>query len=454
VPARFPFILAFACVLAGVLSGCIDPVGGFRESREAWRAEQNGEYHKAYELYCKAAAGNPGSRLIAMALDRTAPSAANYWEDRAHRAVDRGDYAEAWTLFMRVLDIRPDHPSAPHLIRRLERDHAQAVAKVKSTWMVLGSAALASAEPGRAGAPQVNQVRATRAVLAEPGREPSAPTADSTPKSIDRPMPSTVQRSEPEVVAAASAQDDMSSRSLAEGGSSAPGRTANGNMIYPSKDDTRAPARAAVQPSAGTSSRADDLGQLQRQLDAAAARTRARQESRVAQAPPPRAPERLVVPTPPPAVPVRPPPIFEAQSQPPSDTRPSVDRVEAAPPAVRQEQTASVQEHSAPASDRGSAFQFMVVRTLSKKDSRFPKKAEIVDGLIVELRDTDDDPKADFSVYSGSKHGTKLKGLKIGESHVVVGRSGRVYELIVLSIIDKRQTVRLGVRAAPEPGSR
>jgi len=94
-----------------------------------------------------------------------------------------------------------------------------------------------------------------------------------------------------------------------------------------------------------------------------------------------------------------------------------------------------------------SPFQFLVVRSLSKKDRRFPKKAEVLDGLTIEVRDTDDDPDADYYVYHGRKRIAKCKGVKIGEPRIVVGRSGRRYEVVLLSILDKRGTIRFGIRS-------
>jgi hypothetical protein len=99
-----------------------------------------------------------------------------------------------------------------------------------------------------------------------------------------------------------------------------------------------------------------------------------------------------------------------------------------------------------PTDGLGTPFQFTVVRTLSKKERYFPKTVEVLDGLIIELRSTDDDPKCSLKVNVGNREVAKLKGVKIGQPHPVVGRSGRVYEIVVLDIMDKRQTVRLGIR--------
>ena len=83
---------------------------------------------------------------------------------------------------------------------------------------------------------------------------------------------------------------------------------------------------------------------------------------------------------------------------------------------------------------------------LSKKDRRYPRKVEVLDGLVVEVRDTDDDPDADYYVYLGRERIAKCKGVRIGEPRRVVGRSRRSYEIVLVSIDDKRRTIRFGVR--------
>jgi hypothetical protein len=95
-----------------------------------------------------------------------------------------------------------------------------------------------------------------------------------------------------------------------------------------------------------------------------------------------------------------------------------------------------------------SPFQFLVILTLSKKDRRFPKKVEVIDGLVIEVRDTDDDPDADFYVYRGGKRVAKYKGIELGEPCRVVGRSGRSYDVVLLSILNARHTIRFGIRPA------
>jgi len=92
---------------------------------------------------------------------------------------------------------------------------------------------------------------------------------------------------------------------------------------------------------------------------------------------------------------------------------------------------------------------FLSLRTLSKKDKRFPKEAALIDGIVVKLKGTDDDPEADLDLYDGKKRIKKLRGLKIGASQVFPGHSGIDYRLIVLAIHDKTQTVRVGVQEQP-----
>lgn len=328
------------------LVGCFQ-VPDLREFREAWRAEQIGEYHRAYELYCQAAASSPGSRLVAMGLGRTAHPAASYWEDRAHQAVDRGDYAEAWQLFMRVLEIRPDHPSAPYLLRRLERDHAQAVAPVRLAWSRRGEPVAVAAVGPPTGTPRTRPAATGRGLATEASRVTSAPGGEER-RVVD-------------------------SRRLMTEQPVAKERDLAGESRPPGPPGTM----GGTQPSIRT--------------DALAAR----------------------------------PALQEARPQPPDS---------------------SELQRPGSLSEEPSAFQFLVVRTLSKKDRKFPNKVEVLDGLVIELRDTDDDPKADLSVHLGARRIAKLNGLRIGEPRTVAGRSGRVYEIVVLTIVDNRQTVRVGIR--------
>ena len=346
---RNPITLTAAITLCAAMAGCMG--SGADEAR---RAELAGNYHRAYDLYVRAAEVNHRSRLLGLAIARLAPQAASHWETQAHRAMDQHDHAEAWRLFMRVLEIRPDHPSAPHLIRRIERDHPDAVAPIRTAWLQSGFLALRGP--------------VTRLARSEPPtRMPPVAQPDAKAQ---------IRR---EVVAAP-----------------APPMPTKPPQARPSRPSATGPART-VRPL----------------------------PYRTAIAAPPGYPGRRSAAGRPTASALRP-----VSSTRPSPRRPSV-----------------VAAPSRTALARTSSSEYLTVRTLSKKDRRFPKKVELLDGLVIEVRDTDDDPDADFNIYLHGKRIAKCKGVKPRERRGVFGRSGRRYEVVLLEINDRRQTIRIGIRA-------
>jgi hypothetical protein len=92
--------------------------------------------------------------------------------------------------------------------------------------------------------------------------------------------------------------------------------------------------------------------------------------------------------------------------------------------------------------------EFEVLQTLSKKNHRFPKRAEIMNGIIVKLKDTDDDLDADLDLYESGHRIKKIRGLEIGRSKTFKDHSGKRYSLTVLSIHHKSHTVRIGIKPA------
>ncbi len=90
---------------------------------------------------------------------------------------------------------------------------------------------------------------------------------------------------------------------------------------------------------------------------------------------------------------------------------------------------------------------YLMTAVLSVKDDRFPRKTHTVDDIHVKLKDTDGDPEdADLDVYLGSKRVKKARDLRAGQGIPVRGRSGKVYDLVVIAIIDRTESVRVGVR--------
>ncbi len=301
--AKSTLAVVSLCLAAGLIGGC----AGGKEFQTGWQAERRKQFHVAYEYYCKAAEKSPSNRVISGAIARVAAKAARHWEDQAHAAVKAGRYDEAWRFFMRALEIRPDHPSAAHLIRQLEREHPQEVTVAKHEWLRGVPASIARAE--------------------QPA-EPAAPSSNAQPPAT-QPTPPT----EP----------------LAYAG--------------PDKRAPELPRRPSTGPGA------------------------------------------------------------------PSHPR------QAAP--------------TGPGPASRPARAFIVVHTISRDDHRYQKIIEAIDGLFVKVKDTDPRPlDADLEVYLGTKQISKFKDLQVGNVRVVTGRSGRWYKLVVLKILDDKETVQFGIRQA------
>ncbi len=404
--ARLQTIWVAVCCLAPcLLVGCMQGP----EIEQARQAELAGAPHTAYDLYCRAAEFDRHDRWLAHAIGRVAPEAAKHWERLAHQAMDRGDYAEAWRLFVRVLEIQPSHPSAPHLIRRLERDHAEAIRVVKADWESSGAQRLGTIRTGSLRA-QPETSKPSSPVGTSAGGARPAPVAPSVPK------PTRADRS-PAPVPPPSASTGLPSPAQTE------------PPVGPIQPSTRphqpvppfkrvVTARETVGPQAGPGVGPAKLGPSKATV--VTTRATASRPSGATSRPAPRGARQARAIT----------------------TRPTAR----AP--VRSPGTGHPGRAAYPGVSRRSPFQFVAIRTLSKKDRRFPKKVRTVDGLTVELRDTDDDPDADFYVYLGDRRVAKYKGVSIGRPCPVVGQSGKIYEVVVLSIVDSRRTIRFGIRPA------
>jgi|CXWL01.1.fsa_nt_gi hypothetical protein len=109
---------------------------------QAQKAEKRGRPEVAYEEYCKAAVDHHGSGAVAAGLSRTREAAAAFWEKRALIAMDEHRYVDAWRMLMRVLEIQPDEDSSADLIRRLESEHADALADPREEYLRRGGVSL------------------------------------------------------------------------------------------------------------------------------------------------------------------------------------------------------------------------------------------------------------------------------------------------------------------------
>lgn len=92
---------------------------------------------------------------------------------------------------------------------------------------------------------------------------------------------------------------------------------------------------------------------------------------------------------------------------------------------------------------------YVVTKTFSRKDQRFPQRAIAVDGIELDLRDTDENGRkidVDIDLYKNGERIKKIRGLPVGRSQSFRGESGHVWRLTVLSAHQKTHTVRIGFR--------
>ena len=325
------------------------------------RAEQCGYYHEAYEYYCDEAKRRPSSGAVRVAIARSAPRAAQYYERQATCAADAGDYADAWKLYMQALTITPDNSAVARLIRMLEEHHLAAVGPAKAGWMKQGAIALAVAPATSSQHQYPIPARTTAA-------EPDAPSVPQTTSELE----ATQRR--PDEPAAVVAATHLSPR--------------------------RTPDH---------------------QVDAVAQAAPASED----QAPPPAPPIDAV-----------------AKAAPVTNDR--------TPPPARSGAAGNRGRSEAHGTDTDSAY--LMTAILSVNDWRFPRRTHTVDDLHVRLKDTDHDPDADLDIYMGTKRVHKARDVEPGQAIHVVGRSGKSYEIVVITVVDRTESARIGIR--PHTGAR
>ncbi|MHC4093888.1 MAG: hypothetical protein ACYSVY_27060, partial [Planctomycetota bacterium] len=178
--SRQVYIRILAVSLICTVSACA-PQRLMRQGRQAERA---GQYHRAYDLYCQVAEKRPSSGAAAAAIARVAPQASRYWEKRAHRAMEAGDYQTAWKHLMHTLTIRPDHPSAAVLVRRIERNHREQIGSARRAYLTGGQVALVVKEmerpPAREEEPLGVSLAQRDTVALPPAAELKKPTPQKT----------------------------------------------------------------------------------------------------------------------------------------------------------------------------------------------------------------------------------------------------------------------------------
>ncbi len=96
---------------------------------------------------------------------------------------------------------------------------------------------------------------------------------------------------------------------------------------------------------------------------------------------------------------------------------------------------------------------FLRTAIASREDDRFPKTVALGDDIRLRVLDTDPDPDADVAIYRGKRRIQKIENWRVGESVGITGRSGRGYEVQLISIFDSTETVRVGIRPLPSRDS-
>ncbi|GAF83587.1 unnamed protein product, partial [marine sediment metagenome] len=91
--------------------------------------------------------------------------------------------------------------------------------------------------------------------------------------------------------------------------------------------------------------------------------------------------------------------------------------------------------------------QLLKVVKISCGDRRLPKRALLLDDLLVKINDTDRRPDdADLEVYLGTRRIGKFYDVPVGRPIIVMGRSNQLYEIVLTKIDDSTETVRVGLR--------
>lgn len=95
--------------------------------------------------------------------------------------------------------------------------------------------------------------------------------------------------------------------------------------------------------------------------------------------------------------------------------------------------------------------EFAFIVQASRKDKRFHKHQQLLDGLSVKIEDADSDPlDCDFEVHLGKKKVIDLKDIREGAVMPVIGESHRMFELVVIHINAASKTVTFGLRSVEE----
>ncbi len=361
-------------------------IGCSATNRQARQFEDSGQPQLAYESYRKTLNQDPTDGTAAEGLARTAPQAVEYWLTKAKSFEEGNAMEEAAECHRKALRIKPDEMASIAWLRDHRMDQAAKVDTVASI-----------NSPRRQPPTRVTIVNdpnttATVGVLHASLNAPSASPAASAP------APSPVAVVAPSPVAVVVAVPSPTPAPVAAPSPSPVAVVVALPSPTPEPVVAPAPATAAVEPAASPSPApvAAETGTV-----VAEARTvrEVSVEGRKAAAGP----------------------THEALAK--------------QRPIVRYERNSSLDT-------------FVVNVRISNDDKRFPKFSPLVDGLSVRIRDTDANPlDADMEFYFEDKRvGGKVADLPIDSVVSLMGRSGRTWEVVVVGIFNKTETVTLGIR--------
>ena len=151
-------------------------------------------------------------------------------------------------------------------------------------------------------------------------------------------------------------------------------------------------------------------------------------------------------PTPEPEAPTPDPPVV-AENETPKPVEEPTPITPAEPPPADPPRVDSASPDELERRSDGPEGGYLATVILSVEDRRFPRQAHLTDDIHVRIKDTDEEPDADLDIYVGSRRVRKARDVEAGDTIPVRGRSGKPYELVVITIVDRTESVRIGIRA-------
>lgn len=88
---------------------------------------------------------------------------------------------------------------------------------------------------------------------------------------------------------------------------------------------------------------------------------------------------------------------------------------------------------------------YLAVHNLSRDGER---EATSVDGVVIRLRDTDDEGTVDLDLYDTDRRIQTIRGLKAGESRLLLSPAGKWYRLTILDVDDASNSAKVGLNPA------